>query len=84
MKLSFEILEVLTESNEKMYGGKVYLNNNIIKFIPIGHSLKKIEKYINILKKGLKVVQQDGFIWVIYTDSKGQNMEYWNNIEYYH
>lgn len=81
MELSFEIIEATTESNKKMYGGKVYLNNNIIKFIPIGHTLKKIEKYIDILKKGLKVVQQDGFIWVIYTDPKGRQTEYWNNIK---
>lgn len=80
MKLSFEIVEALTESNKKMYGGKVYLNNNMIKFIPIGHTFKKIKKYIDILKKGLKVVQQDGFIWIIYTDPKGKEMEYWNNI----
>lgn len=51
-----------------MYGGKVYLNNNIIKFIPICTTYEKMNKYINILKKGLKVVQQDGFIWVMYTD----------------
>lgn len=82
MGLSFEIVEALTESNKKMYGGKVYLNNNMIKFIPFCDTYKKMDKYIDILKKGLKVVQQDDFIWVIYTDPKGQDMEYWNNIKY--
>lgn len=81
MRLSFEIVEALTESNKKMYGGKVYLNSNMIKFIPICQTFKEMEKYIAILKKGLKVVQQDDFIRVIYTDPKGKQVEYWNNIK---
>ena len=73
-----------TENGKILYGGEVYLNNELVKIIPLlsetKSEIEKLKKYLNHLRKNLYVRNTSGFKYLIYRDSKGNEMEYWNNV----
>ena len=80
MKIEVNILQTVTETGKKFYGGEVLLNKDRIKIIPYMDDKTKVEKYLNCLRKNLKVRTADSFIFITYKDNSGNSIEYWNNV----
>lgn len=80
-KIEVKLIESETTTGKIMYGGRVYLNNKQIKFIPIMDIRKtKMEKYLGFLRKNLKVEHVDLYTYVRYVDDSGKSCDYWDNV----
>ena len=80
MEITIKLITSQTTSNETFYGGEVYLKNKLIKIIPLVESEKAVKKYLALLSKHLVYENRNGYDFITYVGSKGQKMDYFNNV----